>query len=266
MGRATIPLPVVAALVALAAPTHTLDAQLIPSEQFDQLEYRYIGPEGNRATAVVGIPGDPRIYYAGAASGGVWKTVDGGTYWEPIFDDQPVQSIGAIEIAPSDHNVVWVGTGEANIRSHISLGAGVYKSTDAGKNWRLMGLEATGRTSRIVIDPRDPDIVLVASQGHSYGPQRERGVFRTKDGGNTWEHVLFVDEKTGASDLVMDPSNPRILFAGTWQLEIHTWGRESGGPGSGIYMSRDGGDTWKRLTGNGLPEMDHGKVALAIAP
>ncbi len=266
MGRATIPLPVVATLVALAALSQPLGAQQIPPEQFDQLKYRYIGPEGNRATAVVGIPGDPRIYYAGAASGGVWKTVDGGTYWEPIFDDQPLQSIGAIEIAPSDYNVVWVGTGEANIRSHISLGAGVYKSTDAGKNWQLMGLEATGRISRIVIDPRDPDIVLLASQGHSYGPQRERGVFRTKDGGKTWEHVLFVDENTGASDLVMDPSNPRILFAGTWQLEIHTWGRESGGPGSGIYMSRDGGDTWKRLAGNGLPKMDHGKVALAIAP
>jgi photosystem II stability/assembly factor-like uncharacterized protein len=241
-------------------------AQVIDTGTVSQLEYRYIGPEGNRATAVAGLPGDPRVYYAGAASGGVWKTTDGGTYWEPIFDDQPVQSIGAIAVAPSDANVVWVGTGEANIRSHISLGAGVYKSTDAGTSWSLTGLEATGRISRIAIDPREPDVVFVAAQGHSYGPQRERGVFRTRDGGKTWEHVLFVDENTGASDIAMDRNNPRILFAGMWQLEIHTWGRESGGPGSGIFVSRDGGDTWKRLTGNGLPRLPVGKVALAIAP
>jgi len=233
---------------------------------FKEMTYRHIGPEGNRATAVVGIPGNPRIYYAGAASGGVWKTTDGGTHWEPIFDDQPVQSIGTMAIAPSDPNVIWVGTGEANIRSHISIGAGVYKSTDAGKSWTLMGLEPTGRISRIVIDPRYPDTVFVAAQGHSYGPQKERGIFRTRDGGDSWDHVLFIDEDTGASDLAMDPNNPRILFAGTWQLEIHTWGRTSGGPGSGIHMSRDGGDTWKRLIGNGLPEKPAGKIALAVAP
>ncbi len=266
MSRATKTLPFVAVVAVFLAPLQTVTAQQIDPERYDQLEYRHIGPEGNRATAAVGLPGDPLIYYVGAASGGIWKTTDGGTYWEPIFDDQPVQSIGALAIAPSDHNVVWAGTGEANIRSHISLGAGVYRSTDAGKTWALMGLETTGRIGRIVIDPRNPDKVFVASQGHSYGPQQERGVYRTMDGGQTWEHVLFVDENTGASSLVMDPNNPRILFAGTWQLEIHTWGRESGGPGSGIFMSRDGGSTWKRLAGNGLPELPHGKVALAIAP
>jgi photosystem II stability/assembly factor-like uncharacterized protein len=247
-------------------PLQPLVAQQIDPARYEQLKYRYIGPEGNRATAVVGIPGAPRIYYAGAASGGIWKTTDGGTYWEPIFDHQPVASIGALAVAPSDHNVIWAGTGESNIRSHVSIGAGVYKSTDAGKTWHLMGLEQTGRISRVVIDPRDPDKVFVAAQGHSYGPQQERGIFRTMDGGATWEHVLFVDENTGASSLVMDPNNPRILFAGMWQLEIHTWGRESGGPGSGIFVSRDGGDTWTRLSGNGLPEKPVGKVALAIAP
>jgi len=247
-------------------PQVTADRTPDDDDLFKEMKWRHIGPEGNRATAVVGIPGNPWIYYAGAASGGVWKTTDGGTYWEPIFDDQPVQSIGAMAIAPSDPNVVWVGTGEANIRSHISIGAGVYRSTDAGASWTLMGLEKTGRISRIAIDPRDPDTVFVAAQGHSYGPQQERGVFRTRDGGDTWEHVLFVDADTGASDLAMDPNNPRILFAGTWQLEIHTWGRTSGGPGGGIYMSRDGGDTWKRLEGHGLPEKPVGKVALAVAP
>ncbi len=266
MIRVVAALAIVATFSVTSVPAlQPLLAQQIDPTQYEQLEYRYIGPEGNRATAVVGIPGDDRVYYAGAASGGIWKTTDGGTYWEPIFDDQPVASIGALAIAPSDQNVIWAGTGEANIRSHISIGAGVYRSTDAGKTWHLMGLDHTGRISRVVIDPRDPNRVFVAAQGHSYGPQQERGIFRTEDGGASWEHVLFVDENTGASSLAMDPNNPRILFAGTWQLEIHTWGRESGGPGSGIFMSRDGGDTWTRLTGNGLPEKPFGKVALAIA-
>ena len=248
------------------SPLGPVSAQQIDSSIVSQLKYRYIGIEGNRVTTVEGVPGDPLIYYAGAASGGIWKTTDGGTYWEPIFDKQDAQSMGSITVAASDPNVVWAGSGEASIRSHISLGNGIYKSTDAGKTWAHMGLTNTGRISRVVIDPRDPEIVFVASLGHGYGPQQERGIFRSKDGGTTWEQVLFVDENTGASDLVMDPNNPRILLAGMWQIEIHTWGRESGGPGSGIFMSRDGGDTWKRLTGNGLPKLPVGKVALAIAP
>ena len=229
------------------------------------MRYRYIGPAGNRVTSVVSVPGQPNIYYVGAASGGIFKTTDGGVHWDPIFDGQPVSSIGSLGIAPSDPNVIWAGTGEAHIRSHISVGAGIYKSTDAGKTWKLMGLEKTGRIGRIVIDPKNPDIVLAAAMGHSYGPQPERGVFRTADGGKTWDRVLFVDENTGASEVVMDPSNPRILFAGMWPLEIHTWGRESGGPGSGIYKSTDEGVTWKKLTGHGLPARTTGKVAMAIA-
>ena len=232
---------------------------------YGQLRYRYIGPVGNRVTSVAGVPGDPSVYYAGAASGGIWKSTDGAVHWQPIFDDQGVSSIGSLAIAPSDPNVVWAGTGEAHVRSHISIGNGIYKSTDAGKTWSRMGLEATGRIGRIIVDPRSPDVVYAASLGHAYGPQTERGVYRTTDGGKTWERVLFVDEKTGAYDLAMDPKNPRVLFASTWQIEIHTWGRESGGPGSGIFLTRDGGTTWKRLTGKGLPTRPFGKVGLAIA-
>ena len=157
----------------------SLQAQQSNKDMLGAIRYRYIGPVGNRLTSVVGIPGQPNIYYVGAASGGILKTTDGGVHWEPIFDEQPVSSIGSLAIAPSDPNIVWAGTGEAWIRSHISVGAGIYKSTDAGKTWALMGLEKTGRIGRIVIDPRNPDIVLVAALGHAYGPQQERGVFRT---------------------------------------------------------------------------------------
>jgi photosystem II stability/assembly factor-like uncharacterized protein len=253
--------PVAAAQSRSAAETAT-----IPPATYSALHWRTIGPEGNRFSAAVGIPGDPLTYYVGAASGGVWKTTDGGTHWEPIFDDEPVQSIGSLAIARSDPNIVWAGTGEGFIRSHISIGQGVYKSMDAGKTWKLMGLEKTGRIPRMVIDPTDPKTVLVCALGTAYGPQPERGVFRTTDGGATWTKVLFVDENTGCSDLAMDPKNPRVLFAGMWQLEIHTWGRTSGGPGSGLFVSRDGGVTWKRLVAHGLPASPVGKVAVAIAP
>jgi len=252
--------------LSIAGSFSLLQAQKTNKDILGPLRYRYIGPVGNRVTCVVGIPGRPNIYYAGAASGGIFKTIDGGTHWDSIFDDQPVSSIGALAIAPSDPNTVWAGTGESYIRSHISVGAGIYKSTDAGKTWTLMGLEKTGRIARVIVDPKDPNIVLVAAMGHSYGPQQERGVFRTTDGGKTWTRVLFTDEHTGCSDLVMDANNNRILFAGMWPLEIHTWGRESGGPGSGLFKSVDGGVTWTRLTGHGLPTKTTGKIALAMAP
>ena len=237
-----------------------------PSGPYDALAYRFIGPPGNRVSAVVGVPGDPNTYYAGAASGGVWKSTDAGIHWKPMFDEQPAQSIGAIGIAPSDPNVVWVGTGEPFIRSDVSLGNGVYKSTDAGKTWTHMGLERTGRIARVIIDPRNPEVVFVAALGTCYGPQPDRGVFRSTDGGKTWQKVLFVDENTGASDLSMDATNPRVLFAGMWPIDIKTWGRKSGGPGGGVYVSRDGGTNWKKIEGHGLPQPPIGKVAVAVAP
>jgi photosystem II stability/assembly factor-like uncharacterized protein len=250
-------------LVAQARPAAT---STIRPELWSQLHWRTIGPEGNRFSAAAGIPGDHLTYYVGAASGGVWKTTDGGTNWTPLFDDQPVQSIGSLAVALSNPDVVWAGTGEGKIRSHISIGQGVYRSLDAGRTWTLMGLEQTGRIPRTIIHPTDPNTVLVCALGHAYGPQPERGVFRTTDGGATWTKVLFVDENTGCSDIAMDPTDPRVLFAGMWQLEIKTWGRTSGGPGSGLFVSRDGGATWQRLTGRGLPRGPVGKVAVAIAP
>jgi photosystem II stability/assembly factor-like uncharacterized protein len=235
-------------------------------EPYSQLRWRTIGPEGNRVSAVAGVPTDPLVYYAGSASGGIFKTTDAGVTWDPIFDSQPVHSIGDIAIAPSDPNVIWVGTGESCIRSHISVGEGIFKSTDAGRTWTRMGLERTGRIGRVVIHPQNPDVVLACALGHAYGPQQERGVFRTADGGNTWERVLFVDENTGCSALDMDPANPRKLFAGMWQIDIKTWGRESGGPGSGLFASTDGGSTWRRQQGRGLPAREVGKTVVAIAP
>ena len=215
-------------LATVAAP---VTAQQAPNPaEYTALQWRHIGPEGNRFSAAAGIPGDRHTYYVGAASGGIYKTTDGGVHWDAIFDGHPVQSIGSLGVAASDRNIVWAGTGEGKIRSHVSVGQGVYKSTDAGATWTLTGLEQTGRIPRLVIHPTDPDIVLVCALGHAYGPQPERGVFRTTDGGTTWERVLFVNEDTGCSDIAMDPSNPRVLFAGTWQLEIHTGDGPLGDP------------------------------------
>jgi photosystem II stability/assembly factor-like uncharacterized protein len=253
-------------LVLLLAICFSAQAQPANKDVLGGLRYRHIGPTGNRLTSVVGIPGQPNIYYVGAASGGIWKTTDAGVHWDPIFDSQPVSSIGALAIAPSNPSIVWAGTGEPWLRSHISVGQGIYKSTDAGKTWTLMGLEKTGRISRVVIDPKNPDIVLVGALGHAYGPQPERGVFRTTDGGKTWQRVLFTDENSGCAHLEMDSNNPNILFAGMWPIEIRTWGRVSGGPGSGLFKSTDGGVTWKRLSGNGLPARMTGKIVPAIAP
>jgi photosystem II stability/assembly factor-like uncharacterized protein len=222
---------VAACLASLATALIVVAAQTpVTPDVWGALTFRHVGPQGNRVVAVAGIPGDANVLYAGAASGGIFKSMDAGVHWMPIFDGQIVASIGALAVAPSDPNVVWAGTGEAFIRGNISIGNGAYKSTDAGRTWTHSGLDATGRIGRVVIHPTDPDIVFVAAMGHCYGPQPERGVFRTLDGGKTWDRVLFVDEHTGAIDIVVEPSNPRILFASTWQLIIRPWGRESGGP------------------------------------
>lgn len=233
-----------------------------------EYEFRFLGPaEGNRVSAIAGVPGDASTWYAGAASGGVWKSTDGGNRWNPIFDDEPAAAIGALAVAPSDPNVVWVGTGEAwAIRDIDVAGDGVYKSTDGGKTWQHMGLDETGRIGRVAVDPQDADRVYVCALGRLTAPQQDRGVYRTEDGGKTWQRVLFVDPNTGCSGIGMDPSNPRTLFAGMWQVEMHPWGFASGGAGSGVYVSHDRGATWNHIEGHGLPHSPVGKIDVAVAP
>jgi photosystem II stability/assembly factor-like uncharacterized protein len=233
---------------------------------FKTLKYRSIGPAaGGRVSRVAGVPGDPTVYYAATASGGVWKSSDAGATWKPIFDDQPIASMGSIAVAASDANVVYVGSGEANIRGNVAAGNGIYKSTDAGKTWTHVWKQE-GQIGTMVVHPANPDVAFAAVLGKAFGPNVERGVYRTKDGGRTWQQVLKKDADTGASDVAIDPGNPSIVFAGLWQARRKPWEMTSGGPGSGLYISRDGGDTWKALTGSGLPEGTWGKVGVAVAP
>jgi len=233
-----------------------------------QFRFRFVGPRiGNRIAAATGVPGDPSTYYAGAASGGVWKSTDGGNRWTPIFDKQLAAAIGALAVAPSDPSTVWAGTGEAwAIRDSDVMGNGIYKSTDAGKTWTNVGLQDTGRIGRIIVHPTNPDIVFVCALGRTTGPQQERGVYRTTDGGQHWDRVLFAADNVGCSGLSMDPRNPRVLFAGMWQVEMHTWAELSGGPGSGIWVTRDGGTKWAHIEEHGLPHAPVGKIDVAVAP
>jgi len=230
------------------------------------LKYRSIGPAwGGRVSRVAGVPGNANVFYLGSASGGVFRSNDGGITWSAIFDDQPVAAIGSLAVAPSDPNVLYVGTGEANLRGNAVPGDGIYKSVDAGKTWTRV-LTLVGHIGTMAVDPRSADVAFAAVLGHGFGPNPERGVYRTRDGGKTWRQVLRKDADTGASDVALDPSNPNIVFAGLWQVRRRPWTLTSGGPGSGLYMSRDGGDTWKQLTGKGLPEGIWGKVGVAVAP
>ena len=233
----------------------------------EPLKFRYMGPAAaGRIATVAGVPGDPNTYYLGSASGGVWKSTDAGATFAPIFDDQPVAAIGAIAVADTDPNIVWVGTGEPWVMRYSDvIGDGVYVSKDAGKTWKHMGLRETGRIARVLIHPKDPNIVYVCSTGRMTGPQEERGVFKTTDGGANWQRVLFVDGNTGCSGLTMDQKNPEILLAGTWQAEQKTWVERSGGPGSGVFITKDGGAKWTRIT-NGMPKPPLGKVDVQIAP
>ena len=265
MKTASIRRAVVGAVTTFICTVSPAAAQAPTQDQLDGLPYRHIGVVGNRVASVAGVVGDPLVYYAGAASGGLWKSEDGGVTWRGVFEDQDVHSVGALAVSASDPQIVWAGTGEPHIRSNVTIGNGVYRTTDGGESWDHMGLDATGRISRIVIHPTDPDIVYVAALGHAHSPQQERGIYRTTDGGSTWEHVLFVDTGTGASSIIMDPNNPRVLFAGMWSIQVNTWGRESGGPGSAIYTSRDGGDSWTRLEGNGLPVLPVGKIDVCMS-
>jgi photosystem II stability/assembly factor-like uncharacterized protein len=230
------------------------------------MQWRQVGPfRGGRALAVEGVPGEPGTYYFGAVAGGVWKTTDGGSNWTPLFDKEAISSIGAIAVAPSDHNVVYVGTGEAAVRGDISYGAGVCKSVDAGKTWKNIGLKDTRQIGALIVHPKNADIVLVAALGHAFGSNQERGIFRTTDGGKTWTKVLSRDQDTGGIDVVFDPHNPSIVFAALWQARRQPWFFSSGGPGSGLYRSEDAGATWKRLEGNGLPEGILGRIGVSVS-
>jgi photosystem II stability/assembly factor-like uncharacterized protein len=230
------------------------------------LEYRSIGPAaGGRVSRVTGVPGDPLTYFAATAAGGVWKSDNGGRDWRPVFDEQPISSTGSIAVSPADPNLVWVGSGEANIRGNVAAGNGIYRSTDAGESWQHVWKQE-GQIGTMDAHPTDPDVAFAAVLGHAFGPNPERGVYRTRDGGESWQQVLAVDEETGASDVSIDPSNPRVVFAGTWQARRTPWGLTSGGPGGGLWVSRDGGDDWTRLEGEGLPDGPWGKVGVRVAP
>ncbi|MGH8496136.1 MAG: WD40/YVTN/BNR-like repeat-containing protein [Gammaproteobacteria bacterium] len=242
------------------------DEQDEDDEEDHGLVYRLIGPAaGGRVSRVAGVPGDPLTWYAATSAGGVWKSVNGGLDWESVFDDQPVSSIGSIAVAPSAPDVIYVGSGEANIRGNVGEGNGIYKSTDGGEHWSHVW-EAEGQIGTMEVHPRDPDIAFAAVLGSPFGPGPERGVYRTTDGGDSWQKVLYVAPDTGASDVTFDPSNPSTLFAGLWQTRRLPWGMTSGGPGSGLYQSRDGGDSWRRLEGDGLPEGIWGKIGVRVAP
>ena len=244
-------------------------AQPVSPELFSGLQWRMIGPfRGGRVVAVTGVPGDGTTFYFGSVGGGIWKTIDAGVTWTPIFDGQPIASIGALEVAPSNPKILYAGTGESDIRSDLSSGDGVYKSTDGGATWKNIGLRDSKQISRIVVDPNNPDVVYVAVLGHAYGPNDERGVYKSNDGGQTWIRTLFKSPEVGASDLAIAAGSPNILFAGMWNAHRPPWSTYAplAGPGSGLYRSTDSGATWTQLTGHGLPDGDWGRVGVAVAP
>src|SRR5689334_5752234 len=244
-------------------------SQTFDPKLYAGLEWRHIGPfRGGRTVGMAGIPDQPNVFFIGVNNGGVWKTDDFGRTWKPIFDDQPTGSIGAIALAPSDPNTIYVGSGEGLQRPDLSVGDGMYKSTDGGKTWRHLGLRDGQQIPAILVDPRNPNRLFVAVLGHPYGPNAERGVFRSTDGGGSWQKVLYKDERTGAIDLAFDPRNPQTVYAVLWQAREGPW--ENGafsGPNSGLFKSTDGGNTWSQLTG-GLPSFAQGlgRIGIAIAP
>ena len=257
-----IALAILSLLLPLAA-----SAQVDPA-LFNGLRWRLIGPfRAGRAVAAEGVRSRINEFYFGGVAGGVWKTTDAGEVWTPIFDDVSIASIGAIAVAPSDPNIIYVGSGEADMRSDISYGDGMYKSSDGGKTWAHIGLRDSRQIGRILVDPHDPNLVFVAALGHAYGANQERGVFRSTDGGQTWQKVLYKDADTGAIDLAFDPQNSRTIYAALWRTRRPPWNvyPPSNGPGSGLYKSTDGGNTWQQLT-NGLPSEGLGRIGIAVAP
>src|SRR6184192_322646 len=272
--RVTAGLLVAAPLVAQKAkraparPDSTREAAEPNDPALRALHWRLVGPfRGGRAVAVAGDPARPLVFYFGAVNGGVWKTTNGGTTWRNITDGKSdISSVGAIAVAPSDPAVIYVGTGESQLREDLTYGTGVYRSTDGGATWQHLGLSDTQQIGDLVIDPRDADRVYVAAIGHGFGPNAERGVFRTTDGGKSWKKVLFLNDSTGAMDLAIDPSNPRILFASMWKFQRTPWGMNAGGGRSGLWKTTDGGDSWKEITFNrGLPNKPLGKIGISIS-
>ncbi len=235
---------------------------------FESLQWRELGPfRGGRSAAVTGVPGKPNLYYFGATGGGVWRTTDGGQHWENISDGYFGGSIGAVAVAESDPNVIYVGGGEITVRGNVSFGYGVWKSEDAGKTWKQMGLTKTRHIGRIRIHPKNPDLVYVAALGNLFAPNEERGIFRSKDGGKTWEKILYVNDEVGACDLILDPNNPRIIYASTWRVRRTPYSLESGGEGSGLWKSTDGGDTWENISRRpGLPKGTLGIIGVTVSP
>ncbi len=255
-------------LLAFTALSAGAEAPALDPALLAGLTARSIGPAGmsGRVAAIDAVAADPSTIWIGAATGGVWKSVNGGSHWQPVFDREDVHSIGALAISPANPNVVWIGTGEGNVRNSASFGRGVYRTLDGGRTWQHLGLEQTKRIHRILPHPTDPDTVYVAALGRMWGESPERGVYRTRDGGKTWQRILHVDERTGAADLVMDPGNPNKLFAAMWQYRRWPWFFKSGGPGSGLYMTVDGGETWRKATAkDGLPAGELGRIGVAIA-
>ena len=249
------------AFLGTLAAADTVDPAL-----FGALKWRSIGPyRGGRVLAVAGLPGNPDTFYFGAVAGGVWKTTDAGATWMPLTDATPISSVGALAIAPSDHNVIYVGTGEAAPRGDMTYGDGVYKTVDGGKTWSHVGLADSRQIGALVVDPRNADTVLVAAFGHAFGASSERGIYRTTDGGKSWTRVLYKDDQTGAIDVSFDPNDPNIVYGALWQARRQPWNFSSGGPGSGLYRSTDGGVTWKRLAGNGLPEGILGRIHVSVS-
>lgn len=264
-GRSSWLIPVMAAFWLTPVAT----AGQYTADDFSQIRGRSIGPAGmsGRVSSVDVVLSDPNIIYVGSATGGVWRSTDGGIEWHPIFDDQPLLGIGSVAVSQANPDIVWVGTGEGNPRNSAGVGNGVFKSLDGGETWRHVGLEGSERIHRIIPHPSDPDIAYAAVMGPAWSDGEVRGVYRTRDGGDSWERVLYVDETTGAADLIMDPDNPDKLFAAMWQFRRHPWFFESGGPGSGLHVSYDGGDTWKRFTEeDGMPAGELGRIGLAVAP
>ncbi|MGH9765316.1 MAG: WD40/YVTN/BNR-like repeat-containing protein, partial [Blastocatellia bacterium] len=235
---------------------------------YSGLRWRMIGPfRGGRANAVSGVPGQPTVFYFGSVGGGVWKSTNSGRSWASVFDSQPIASIGAIAVAASNPNIVYVGSGEADMRSQISYGNGMYKSSDAGKTWTHIGLEGTRQIGRVIVDPKNPNIVFVAALGHAYGANPDRGVYRSRDGGATWQKVLFKNDNVGAIDIAFDPINTRTVYASLWNTRRPPWSiyPPSYGPGGGIFKSTDGGDNWQPLT-NGVPSEGLGRIGIAVTP